>query len=620
MKHCYVLVLLIAVCFSGALFAQNADAKMVGQTSIEVENWYSVPANHIYVDPSSGKVHISYTYSGLEFQADTTDMEDMSARYATSTDGGATWAHSDVRGVSGNTRYGNPGIGMLNNGSMVMQACVGGQGWFYVGAWTYGVALWIETGVGTATFDSLYFFDGAPGSNDANFNLSGYVLTDPNGVIHMATYDGFGLNINYKRSEDGGFTFGPTIAIGDNVTEQNIGDQTFYCEGILANAGTANNVAGFGFATNGDNVAIAVPDEGGNVYLIESFDGGATFNGATDTTASIIVANPPVDTLAGNPGERRPNRNADAIYDADGNLHVVYEAVYYLSGQPWFERFPWFGEGSGDMPYPAAYKPALHHWSAATGETVIAVSPWPNSDLDSSYTHIGVRRPTSLMHMPTFAYDADNDHLYVVYNQFSENWGTWYDSTNSGFTYPHFLGHGEIYATASTDGGATWSKPDNLTNTPNFGESDPVVNNEVVNGQLHIYYRGDADAGLQFNNGSTNGSAAYYHAADVNPILSIGDLNPIAKEFELEQNYPNPFNPTTSIKYTVSSLSDVQLNIYNVLGQKIKTLVNSAVQPGTHVAQWDGTNDDGFAVTSGVYIYEISGDFGKQSKKMVLMR
>jgi hypothetical protein len=89
----------------------------------------------------------------------------------------------------------------------------------------------------------------------------------------------------------------------------------------------------------------------------------------------------------------------------------------------------------------------------------------------------------------------------------------------------------------------------------------------------------------------------------------------------LSQNYPNPFNPTTSIDFTVKELAPVTVKIYNVRGQLVKNLVNDRYAPGvTHKVTWDGRNDAGEAVSSGVYFYKLVTKNYTQTKKMVLLK
>jgi len=90
--------------------------------------------------------------------------------------------------------------------------------------------------------------------------------------------------------------------------------------------------------------------------------------------------------------------------------------------------------------------------------------------------------------------------------------------------------------------------------------------------------------------------------------------------FSLYQNYPNPFNSTTTIRFDVAEAVQVRLVIYDVLGRKVATLINSLMDPGRHVTQWDGTNDAGLLVAGGAYIYRIEAGAFTDTKTMTLMK
>lgn len=95
---------------------------------------------------------------------------------------------------------------------------------------------------------------------------------------------------------------------------------------------------------------------------------------------------------------------------------------------------------------------------------------------------------------------------------------------------------------------------------------------------------------------------------------------PPAYTYRLEQNFPNPFNPGTKIYFEIPSTQQVTVVVYNLLGQKVKTVLDEALPPGRHVLPWDGTDERGQAVPAGVYIYRIkAGDF-IAARKMILIR
>ena len=91
-------------------------------------------------------------------------------------------------------------------------------------------------------------------------------------------------------------------------------------------------------------------------------------------------------------------------------------------------------------------------------------------------------------------------------------------------------------------------------------------------------------------------------------------------DFKLFQNYPNPFNPETVIRYHLPTASQVELAIYNILGQKVRILVSRTLEPGAHKISWNGRNDARVAVASGVYIYRLQADRYVKSRKMLLLR
>ena len=90
--------------------------------------------------------------------------------------------------------------------------------------------------------------------------------------------------------------------------------------------------------------------------------------------------------------------------------------------------------------------------------------------------------------------------------------------------------------------------------------------------------------------------------------------------YTLEQNYPNPFNPSTQIRYALPEQSMVTISIYDMMGRKVRTLVSQSLSPGYHTTIWNATNDNGLAVSAGMYIYMIQAGTYQQMKKMVLLK
>jgi flagellar hook assembly protein FlgD len=101
-------------------------------------------------------------------------------------------------------------------------------------------------------------------------------------------------------------------------------------------------------------------------------------------------------------------------------------------------------------------------------------------------------------------------------------------------------------------------------------------------------------------------------------VKGAGENEPI--EFALMQNYPNPFNPTTTIEYQLAAQSMTNIEVYNMLGERVVTLVNEVQPAGFYTVQWNGASQSGMKVATGVYFYRMrAGDF-TTVKKMLLMK
>ena len=102
--------------------------------------------------------------------------------------------------------------------------------------------------------------------------------------------------------------------------------------------------------------------------------------------------------------------------------------------------------------------------------------------------------------------------------------------------------------------------------------------------------------------------------------MNIGSGSNIPQKLVLFQNYPNPFNPGTRIFYGLPEETPVRITIYNLAGQKIREVLNQNKTQGYHFVEWDGRNQDGLPVSSGIYIYVIKSNKEYLAKKMILMK
>jgi hypothetical protein len=145
---------------------------------------------------------------------------------------------------------------------------------------------------------------------------------------------------------------------------------------------------------------------------------------------------------------------------------------------------------------------------------------------------------------------------------------------------------------------------------------DSVQVGVILSGFSYHYIRDDKTSG---------GLDRAHHMKDILEWLgnTVPDPTPATPTYRnsLSQNYPNPFNPTTTIDFTVKELAPVSVKIYNVRGQLVRTLANDRFEPGvTHQLEWNGRNNAGQSVSSGVYFYKLVTKNFTQTKKMVLLK
>jgi len=90
--------------------------------------------------------------------------------------------------------------------------------------------------------------------------------------------------------------------------------------------------------------------------------------------------------------------------------------------------------------------------------------------------------------------------------------------------------------------------------------------------------------------------------------------------YELRNAYPNPFNPNTTVEYALPVSNQVLIEVYNTLGQKVRTLVDRYVTAGVYKATWDATDDNGNLVPAGLYFYKMQASHYNSVKKMILAK
>ena len=114
---------------------------------------------------------------------------------------------------------------------------------------------------------------------------------------------------------------------------------------------------------------------------------------------------------------------------------------------------------------------------------------------------------------------------------------------------------------------------------------------------------------------STDAQGKY--AIDISGATGVDASTPSA--FSLGQNYPNPFNPTTTIPFTLDSSGHISVAIYNIMGQRVATVIDNYISAVSHYVTWNGTDDRGNHVSAGIYLYQLRAGRHAETKKMLLL-
>jgi hypothetical protein len=145
------------------------------------------------------------------------------------------------------------------------------------------------------------------------------------------------------------------------------------------------------------------------------------------------------------------------------------------------------------------------------------------------------------------------------------------------------------------------------------GATGAVINGDTITLHFIDGQRGDRDI-------TANGIITEPGAPGIPPTGINPDVGILPDQFQLFQNYPNPFNPSTTIRYNIPRLSDVEIIIYNILGQKVRSFHMAQQPAGTYNLSWDGRNENNRGVATGMYIYRMKAADFTSVRKMLLIR
>jgi len=408
--------------------------------------------------------------------------------------------------------------------------------------------------------------------NNGNFVIAWKSISDNHFDLYARRYtnNGTALDGKFKVNDDEGSVSGdrggfpaPSVSMDDIgnfviAWEDWRNDKIEIYAQRYSNDGTA---LGVNFKVNDDSSEVGIPsislDNNGN-FVITWHD---THNGNQDVYAQRYAND---GTVIGS-NFKVSDDTSDAVYpsistDNNGNFVITFMDNRNGNWDVYLQRY-----SSDGIPLGANLK--------------------VNDDDGSIYEDYFVKPSIS----------SDNDGNFVI------NWGDWEDELEFDVS---------IYAQRYSNEGI--AKGNNFLVT-NFSENI-IVSPDVKlwNGRIYNVW----EVILRDSNSWVR-SDVWANVLDWdNPVgINDRDMVQLPSTYQLSHNYPNPFNPTTAIGYQLSAVSDVELSIYNLLGQKVATLVSERKNAGNHQVEWDAGQ-----LSSGVYYYMIKAGEFQDVKKMILLR
>jgi hypothetical protein len=506
------------------------------------------------------------------------------------------------------TRMGWPSIGVLANGNEFVVAHDATNGGFRIAT---------NTGQGSTNWTTgnpiLRHPDGQrpiwnrTASNGNSLHLiCNYSDSSSPGDPRVLSQNGVLAPMTYSRSLDGGLTWDKALTLLPEY------DSTR----ILAGGGD-----NYAIDVKGNVVAIVAGGLGDDVALWKSTDNGDTFIKILADSfpyapfGSKILA---LDTPFTNDG------TVDVMIDLNNNVHVFWGLSRVLEDDTTTDGFSFFPATNG-----------IVHWDEVrrtpqviggvvdeNNNQTLDIEPGTfagllNGNIPSNVAGVARTGNTSITTMPCAGIDAQG-RIFVTYSAPRE--------LDLNIDLLNFR---DVYIVASTDGGLTWNNPQNITQAQGKEDAFPTIARKVDD-FVHVLWQQDDIPGTNLQNNSTGGNNhpvvinnMLYAAIPVSKILdnSIGqgfgvgvsEINNNPELFRVTQNYPNPFSNETNVLVYLSEMSDLQLEIRNIMGQATRSYNLGLFNPGNHEITIDGSG-----LSAGIYTYTISSGNSKISNKMMI--
>ena len=349
------------------------------------------------------------------------------------------------------------------------------------------------------------------------------------------------------------------------------------------------------------NVAIVQGGLAEDVVLWKSTDNGTNFTKMyVDSLAFApdMAGAGPTDTMDTNDG------CVTVVLDINNKAHVAYSLSRTIASTPGSISF-----------FPGTI--GLVYWNEIT-QTKINI-PILMTDVDADASGIyelgdSITSSTqcrygagSVLNKPSIAVDALGN-IFIVFSLPRDA-----DISSDGLSQSYR----DIWVVASQDGGQTWGKVQNITNTLENEEAFACVA-KLVDNYLHILYMSDFEPGTALTNGDADNSNEIRYLkvstdAVLNGTVGINNLTSRNELFSVSQNFPNPFNRETTISVNLNHASDLNISVSNLIGQQLILVTSGNSTAGKHHFVVDGSK-----LSAGIYLYTIKAGNYSVTKKMII--